>query len=40
MNQNNIMKLRNMRCETPVLEVGNSGIEYKIQTERERERER
>jgi hypothetical protein len=30
------MKLRNMKCETSVLEVGNSGIEYKIERERER----
>jgi len=34
------MKFRNMRFETSVLEVGNSGTEYKIQRERERETER
>jgi hypothetical protein len=34
------MKFRNMRFETSVLEAGNSGTEYKIQRERETERQR
>jgi len=31
------MKLRNVKCESSVLEDGSSGIEYKIERERERE---